>query len=72
VEAANVVQALVAELPRLEQAIVRAYYLDGRSQADISQELGRSQMFVSRSLARSREALRTKVTFHLERDDEVA
>jgi RNA polymerase sigma-B factor len=61
IEAASVVDALVAALPRLEREIMRAYYIEGRSQAEISRRLGRSQMFVSRNLARSRDALRTKL-----------
>jgi RNA polymerase sigma factor (sigma-70 family) len=52
------VDALVAELPRLDRTIVEAYYLEGRSQTDISRQVGRSQMFVSRRLARSRNTLR--------------
>jgi RNA polymerase sigma-B factor len=54
------VDALVAELPGLDRTIVEAYYLEGRSQTDISRQLGRSQMFVSRRLARSRNTLRQR------------
>jgi RNA polymerase sigma-B factor len=61
VEAASVVQSLVAELPQLERGVLRAYYREGRSQADIGRQLGRSQMFVSRNLARSRNILRAKI-----------
>jgi RNA polymerase sigma-B factor len=50
--------ALVAQLPRLDRTIVESYYLEGRSQVDIGRQLGRSQMFVSRRLARSRTTLR--------------
>jgi RNA polymerase sigma-B factor len=58
VEAANIVRSLVDRLPPIQQEIVRAYYFEGRSQADISRRLRRSQMFVSRSLNRSRTQLR--------------
>lgn len=62
VETATVVHALVERLSPLERDIVRAYYLEGRSQADISRGLRRSQMFVSRHLAQSRSTLSRMVT----------
>jgi RNA polymerase sigma-B factor len=61
VEERIVMRKLAAELPPLERDIFTAYYMDGRSQADIAGQLGRSQMFVSRQLSRSREALRARV-----------
>ena len=69
-----VLHALVDRLPPLERAIVRAYYLEGRSQGEISRRLRRSQMFVSRHLAWSRRTLSRMVAGAecdlLHRDDE--
>jgi RNA polymerase sigma-B factor len=59
-EARTVVRDLLHALPRLERGLVHAYYIEGRTQADIARQLGRSQMFVSRHLGRSLEILRTK------------
>jgi RNA polymerase sigma-B factor len=56
----TVVRDLLHALPRLERGLVHAYYIEGRTQADIARQLGRSQMFVSRHLGRSLEILRTK------------
>jgi RNA polymerase sigma-B factor len=61
VEARIVMRKLAAELPPVERDIFTAYYIHGRSQADIAGQLGRSQMFVSRELSRSRETLRARV-----------
>ena len=58
-ETRTVVRDLLAALPRLERDMVHAYYLEGRTQAEIARQLGRSQMFVSRHLERSLEILRT-------------
>jgi RNA polymerase sigma-B factor len=60
-ETRTVVRDLLAALPRLERDMVHAYYLEGRTQAEIARQLGRSQMFVSRHLERSLEILRTRV-----------
>jgi RNA polymerase sigma-B factor len=60
VEASLFVRKLVAELPPPGREIFRSYYIDGRSQADIARELGRSQMFVCRQLARCRETLQAR------------
>jgi RNA polymerase sigma-B factor len=60
-ETRSVVRDLLTALPHLERDIVHAYYLEGRTQADIARQLGRSQMFVSRHLERSLEILRTQV-----------
>jgi RNA polymerase sigma factor (sigma-70 family) len=60
-ETRTVVRDLLAALPRLERDMVHAYYLEGRTQAEIAHQLGRSQMFVSRHLERSLEILRTRV-----------
>jgi RNA polymerase sigma-B factor len=61
VETRTFVLDLLTVLPSLERGIVRAYYVEGRSQADIARQLGRSQMFVSRRLERSRKILRAEV-----------
>jgi RNA polymerase sigma-B factor len=61
-ETRTVVRDLLAALPRLERDMVHAYYIEGRTQADIARQLGRSQMFVSRHLERSLEILRTQAS----------
>ena len=59
-EARTVLRDLLTALPRLDRDILRAYYLEGRTQADIGRQLDRSQMFVSRHLERSLEILRAE------------
>jgi RNA polymerase sigma-B factor len=53
---------LLARLPELEQEIVRLRFGDGLTQLEISERVGRSQMQVSRLLARSLERLRGWMT----------
>jgi RNA polymerase sigma-B factor len=50
---------LLAQLDERQQAIIKMRFLDGRSQSDIAQELGISQMHVSRLLQKALEFLRT-------------
>jgi len=50
--------ALVHRLPELEQEIVRLRFVDGLTQLEIARKVGRSQMQISRLLARSLERLR--------------
>jgi len=49
---------VVRRLPELEQEIVRLRFADGLTQQEIAKRIGRSQMQVSRLLARSLERLR--------------
>ena len=54
--------AVVKRLPEVEQEIVRLRFVDGLTQLEIAQRVGRSQMQISRLLARSLERLRGWVT----------
>jgi RNA polymerase sigma-B factor len=54
--------AVVNRLPEAEQEIVRLRFVDGLTQLEIAQRVGRSQMQISRLLARSLERLRGWVT----------
>ncbi|MCU1451339.1 MAG: Sig subfamily polymerase sigma-28 subunit [Acidimicrobiales bacterium] len=49
---------IVRRLPDLEQEIVRLRFVDGLTQLEIAQRVGRSQMQISRLLARSLDRLR--------------
>jgi RNA polymerase sigma-B factor len=50
--------AVVRRLPEVEQEVVRLRFVEGLTQLEIAQRVGRSQMQVSRLLARSLERLR--------------
>jgi len=54
--------AVVRRLPEVEQEIVRLRFAEGLTQMEIAQRIGRSQMQVSRLLARSLDRLRGWVT----------
>jgi RNA polymerase sigma-B factor len=54
--------AVVKRLPDAEQEIVRLRFVEGLTQLEIAQRVGRSQMQISRMLARSLERLRGWVT----------
>jgi RNA polymerase sigma-B factor len=54
--------AVVRRLPEVEQEIVRLRFVEGLTQMEIAQRVGRSQMQISRLLARSLERLRGWVT----------
>ena len=49
---------MVRRLPEVEQEVVRLRFVEGLTQLEIAQRVGRSQMQVSRLLARSLERLR--------------
>lgn len=55
----NVVATLLERLPEREQQIVRLRFFDGMSQSEIADEMGMSQMHVSRLLRRSFEQMRS-------------
>ena len=55
----RVVATLLRRLPKREQQIVRLRFFDGMSQAEIADEVGMSQMHVSRLLRRSFEQMRS-------------
>ena len=55
--------AVVQRLPEVEQEIVRLRFVEGLTQLEIAQRVGRSQMQISRLLARSLERLRGWVTY---------
>jgi len=50
--------AVVRRLPEVEQEIVRLRFVEGLTQLEIAQRVGRSQMQVSRLLARTLDRLR--------------
>ena len=54
-------EALLTRVPRHEQEIVRLRFVDGLTQLEIARRVGRSQMQVSRMLARSLDRLRALV-----------
>jgi RNA polymerase sigma-B factor len=54
--------AVVRRLPEIEQEIVRLRFVEGLSQMEIAQRVGRSQMQISRLLTRSLDRLRSWVT----------
>ncbi|MBV9041309.1 MAG: SigB/SigF/SigG family RNA polymerase sigma factor [Acidimicrobiia bacterium] len=54
--------AVVRRLPDIEQEIVRLRFVEGLTQLEIAHRVGRSQMQISRLLARSLERLRGWVT----------
>jgi RNA polymerase sigma-B factor len=54
--------AVVQRLPDAEQEVVRLRFVEGLTQLEIAQRVGRSQMQISRLLARSLERLRGWVT----------
>jgi RNA polymerase sigma-B factor len=54
--------AVVQRLPEVEQEIVRLRFVEGLTQTEIAHRIGRSQMQISRLLARSLERLRGWVT----------
>lgn len=54
--------AVVKRLPEVEQEVVRLRFVEGLTQLEIAQRVGRSQMQISRLLARSLERLRGWVT----------
>lgn len=61
VEDRQTVERLLATLPERERTIMAMRFYQGRSQSQIADELGMSQMHVSRLLARSLAHLRTEV-----------
>ena len=61
VEDKQTVERLLATLPERERAIMMMRFYQGRSQSQIADELGMSQMHVSRLLARSLAQLRAEV-----------
>ncbi len=61
VEVKMVVGDLLATLPEREQTILRLRFFDGLTQTEIANQVGISQMHVSRLLARSLETLRRDV-----------
>lgn len=61
VEDKQTIVRLLATLPERERAIVTMRFYQGRSQSQIADALGMSQMHVSRLLARSLAHLRTEV-----------
>jgi RNA polymerase sigma-B factor len=54
--------AVVQRLPEVEREIVRMRFVEGLTQTEIAHRIGRSQMQISRLLARSLERLRGWVT----------
>ena len=62
VERGLTLAAVVQRLPEVEQEIVRLRFVDGLTQLEIAHRIGRSQMQISRLLARSLERLRGWVT----------
>jgi RNA polymerase sigma-B factor len=54
--------AVVQRLPEVEQEIVRLRFVEGLTQTEIAHRVGRSQMQISRLLARSLERLRGWIT----------
>jgi RNA polymerase sigma-B factor len=54
--------AVVRRLPEIEQEIVRLRFVEGLTQLEIAERVGRSQMQISRLLAQSLERLRSWVT----------
>ncbi len=62
VERGLTLAAVVRRLPEVEQEIVRLRFVEGLTQLEIAERVGRSQMQVSRLLARSLDRLRGWVT----------
>ena len=54
--------AVVRRLPEVEQEIVRLRFVEGLTQLEIADRVGRSQMQISRLLARSLDRLRSWVS----------
>ena len=54
--------AVVERLPDVEQEIVRLRFVEGLTQLEIAQRVGRSQMQISRLLARTLDRLRGWIT----------
>jgi len=50
--------AVVRRLPEVEQELVRLRFVEGLTQLEIAERVGRSQMQISRMLARSLDRLR--------------
>jgi len=61
VEDAQTIQRLLATLPARDRRIVTRRFFDGASQSQIAEELGISQMHVSRLLSKSLATLREKI-----------
>jgi RNA polymerase sigma-70 factor (ECF subfamily) len=55
---ADEVRALIGELPAKEAAIVRLFYIDGKSYGEISQQLGVPENSIGPTLHRARERMR--------------
>jgi RNA polymerase sigma-B factor len=53
---------LLGVLPDRERRIVELRFFEGMTQSEIAEQIGVSQMHVSRLLARSLELLRTEAT----------
>jgi RNA polymerase sigma-B factor len=66
VEVKMVVGDLLATLPEREQTILRLRFFDGLTQTEIADQVGISQMHVSRLLSRSLETLRRAVNAQAE------
>ncbi|MBV8982033.1 MAG: sigma-70 family RNA polymerase sigma factor [Acidimicrobiia bacterium] len=62
IDRALTLAAVVRRLPEIEQEIVRLRFVDGLTQLEIARRVGRSQMQISRLLARSLDRLRGFVT----------
>src|SRR5947209_2555187 len=62
VERGLTLAAVVRRLPEVEQEIVRLRFVEGLTQLEIADRVGRSQMQISRLLARSLERLRSWVS----------
>ncbi len=59
---AQVVQRLLADLPEREREIVRLHFFEEKSQAQVGEIMGISQMHVSRLLRRSFEIMRKRMS----------
>ncbi|HUF83585.1 MAG TPA: sigma-70 family RNA polymerase sigma factor, partial [Acidimicrobiia bacterium] len=58
--------SLLAELPEREQTIVYLRFFSGLTQSEIAEQVGISQMHVSRLLARSLDLLRERAGVEVE------
>jgi RNA polymerase sigma-B factor len=68
-ENAHVVEQLMARLPHREREIVRLRFFERKSQSEIAEIMGVSQMHVSRLLRHSFESMRSMMTEPIERPE---
>jgi RNA polymerase sigma-B factor len=61
IENSHTVQRLLSTLPQRDRQIITMRFFDGASQTQIAEELGISQMHVSRRLSRSLKQLRSEL-----------